>query len=426
MSDNVITLVDVLAPSNSTHPTLVPLVDVMANGGDPPAHPAHFVDHLADVGPRRPVLLTGGDDSAPPYRALSDHHLISACRQAGLTTIPAIVISHEIIQEAVTTLSERFNNIEDILERAWVCDTVARLLDQSQDQLAAKLAISRRSLRRYRSLRDLHPAALRLLVDGKLSLTQALACDDAPTHRRAELALTAAKYGLSRQQTVELVDRARRSPDAELLVLLEEMLGCCPRMANDCTSGATEAAVETSESATEGAATTSGSDGAGGPEEPRDTQDERDSALATGDASIPLTRNVDMTRYTSQLKDGRRKALEQLAHQMQLNPLTVRRAALLLIADPRLVVPSAVAYARHVSDKGLGRAVAQMELALARMQAAADEGVTPNERKVLELILHHVPLWAEELMSIIQKAPTSVAAASSSEQSASGRSHQVD
>jgi hypothetical protein len=93
---------------------------------------------------------------------------------------------------------------------------------------------------------------------------------------------------------------------------------------------------------------------------------------------------------------------------MHLDGLTVRRAALLLLADPRLVVPSAVAYAQYVSGKKLGRGVAQMELALARMRSAAEEGVTPNERKVLELVLHHVPIWAQELMTIVQQAPVSV------------------
>jgi hypothetical protein len=323
----------------------------------------------------------------------------------------------------VKTLSERFNSTEDALERAWICHTAMELLHESQDQIAEQLAISRRSLRRYRSLRDLHPTPLRLLVDGKLSLTQALACNDAPASRRAELALTAAEYGLSRQQTVALVDFVRRSPSAELLDLLEEMLARCPQTADVCISADTGAEVETADPATETATATSSLDSS---EARRDTQDEGEAAQATGDRSFPVTPNVDVTRYTSQLKDGRRQALEQLAQQMQLDPLTIRRAALLLIADPRLVVPSAVAYARHVSRKELGRAVAQMELALARMRAAATEGVTPNERKVLELVLHHVPLWAEELMSVLQAAPTSVGSGSHTRQPAPGHSHQVN
>ncbi len=300
MTDNVISLVDVLAPPNSTQPTRVPPAHVMANGADPCAYPADFVEHLPDAGPRRPVLLTAAD-GALPYRALTERHLIPAFRQAGLVEIPAVVIPQERIQAEVATLSERFSSTEDTLERASICDTVTRSLNQNQDQVAERLTISRRSLRRYRSLRNLHPAALRLLVNGKLGLTRALACSDAPSSRRAELALTAAECALSRQQTRELVSRVRQCPDAE-------MLERCPQMVAPQPSADAVAEVETPEPASEDAATTSGSesgsesssDGSGGSEEPHDTQD---SALASGDVPVPVIPNVDVTRYTSQLGD---------------------------------------------------------------------------------------------------------------------------
>lgn len=401
MSDNVITLVDVLIPPNSIQSTYayVPLADVAANVADKDAYPADFVARLGDEGVRRPLLLTAADGSSPPYRALTERHLIPAFRQAGLKQIPAVVIPPERIQAGVTALAARFQSTDDVLERAWICDTLTRVLHESQDQIADRLNTSRWTLRRYQSLLDLPPTLLRLLMHGQLGLSHVLACTKAPIHRQEDIALAVAQYALSRQQTVALVDRVQQSPDALLPDLLEEMLGSGPQPRAEATeSSRSENEVSSTEEAPEPETASSGAE----------------------------TYGIDLTRYTSQLQDRRREALERLAQQMQLDPLTIRRAALLLIADPRLVVPSAVAYAQHVSCKELGRAVAQMELAVARMRSAATEGVTPNERKVLELVLHHVPLWAEELMFIIQDTPTSVAAGSHSEQSAPGRSRQVN
>jgi len=367
VTNDAVALADLLFPDDVsiTEPKLVALSDIASDIVAARPHPATLTAQLRDEGLPRPILLVSVDgDGQPAYEALTERHLLPAFRQAGLEDVPAIIITPDQAQAMVETLAERFHDTEDPLERAWLCQATGRLArsaDMTRDDMGRALGIARRTFYRYRSVLDLRPTLLRLLLADRLGLSHALACSKAPTHRQDEVAETVVSHSLSRREIQDLVGQLKQSPDAKLLDLVEEVL------ANRSAARA-----------------------------------------ARAEPSHDPTTDLDYGRYTSQLNDSRRRTLERLAEKMHLDGLTVRRAALLLLADPRLVVPSAVAYAQYVSGKKLGRGVAQMELALARMRSAAEEGVTPNERKVLELVLHHVPIWAQELMTIVQQAPVSV------------------
>ena len=367
MTNDAVALADLLFPDDvsTIESKLVALSHIASDGVAARPYPATLMAQLRDEGLPRPILLVSVDgDEQPAYEALTERHLLPAFRQAGLEDVPAIIITPDQAQAMIETLAERFRDTEDPLERAWLCQATGRLArsaDMTRDEMGRTLGIARRTFYRYRSVLDLRPTLLRLLLADRLGLSHALACSKAPTHRQDEVAETVVRHSLSRRETQDLVGRIKQSPDAKLLDLVEEVL------ANRSAARA-----------------------------------------ARAEPSHDPTTDLDYGRYTSQLNDSRRRTLERLAEKMHLDGLTVRRAALLLLADPRLVVPSAVAYAQYVSGKKLGRGVAQMELALARMRSAAEEGVTPNERKVLELVLHHVPIWAQELMTIVQQAPVSV------------------
>ncbi len=118
--------------------------------------------------------------------------------------------------------------------------------------------------------------------------------------------------------------------------------------------------------------------------------------------------SIDCQRYTSQLTGSRRKTLEQLATDMELDAVTLRRAALLLLAEPRMVVPAAIAYARYLTNTEVGQALTLIERGVERMRQAGNEGLTPNQAKVASLVLHHIHLWADEAADALQDLPTQV------------------
>lgn len=384
MTDEVVALADYLMPADSVpvEVTNVALNDIVDSDVDLGDYPAPLMTALSDNGLRRPLLLVSlGSEQHPPYRALTERHLLPALRHAGCKTVPARVITPEAARAAVDRLAERFRETEDVLERAWLCDTLRSLADacsMSGAELADAVGVTRQTIYRYGAISDLRPTLLRLLVSGQLGLTHATACTTAPPSRQADVAGAVVRHRLSRKEAQSLARSVTQSPDAPLQDLTEAILIARP---------ASRAAAF---------------------DQPRTRTSRRQTGARHGKARRDGANAVDLARYTSLLSDDRREALGKLAEQMRLDSLTVRRAALLLLAEPRLVVPSAVAYAQYVGGKELGQAVAQMELALARMRAAADEGMTPNERKVLELVLHHVPRWAEEVLTAVREAPAAV------------------
>jgi len=118
---------------------------------------------------------------------------------------------------------------------------------------------------------------------------------------------------------------------------------------------------------------------------------------------------VNYQRYTTQLDRERGARLEELAAEMRLDTVTVRRAALLLLADRQLVVPSAVAYAQQLAQTEVGRALARIEAGVERMRLAAGGNLTPSQAKAAVLVLAHVKGWADEMIASLEGSPPAVA-----------------
>jgi hypothetical protein len=117
---------------------------------------------------------------------------------------------------------------------------------------------------------------------------------------------------------------------------------------------------------------------------------------------------VNYRRYTTQLGGERGERLEALATEMRLDTVTVRRAALLLLADRQLVVPSAVAYAQQLAQTEVGRALARIEAGVERMRLAVGGNLTPSQAKAAVLVLAHVKGWADEMIGALEGAPPAV------------------
>jgi ParB-like chromosome segregation protein Spo0J len=351
----------------TTKPTMVPLSDITADSAiDLEEYPAYLVPHVREEGLRRPILLAVDNGRENPYRAIVDRHLIPVLERAGLEEVPAIVYGPEEVHPAMTEIASRFQHTEDPLERACLCETLRRLTDCTVQEIADEFLVGRRTVYRYLSILDLPPLLQRMLVQGQLGITHALACAAVPPQKLLPLTETVLRHRLSLREVSRLVDLIKQFPHTSVADLTEEVVVTrTPRQ---------ERAAKTK--------------GVGDP---------------AGDAD-----SVDYQRYTSRLSGSRRAVLEELARQMELDAITLRRAALLLLAEPRMVVPSAIAYARYLADTEIGRALTLIELGVERVRGAGDHGLTPNQAKVASLVLHHVHLWADEVKESLQDLSTQI------------------
>ena len=322
-----------------------------------------FMNSISTHGVIQPVLLCReGDDTQLQYRIIEGHRRVAACRYLGLERIPALVYTVDEVRAAeITVIANLQRRDLNPMEQARQYEALMRLSGMTPEQLAERVGKSRRTIYRYLSLLKLTPELQEMVQTGRLSFKQALQCAQAPPEKQAEVATLAERHNLSAPAIQHLIAAVGENPDAPVAALAHQVAG------------------ERT------------------PEEARASRRRK-----KGKASGKAPQEIDYRRYTLDLDPGRREELEATAREMQLDGITVRRAALLLRTEPDMPVPAAVAYAQQLGGTEVGRALASIEAGVERFQHAARSTLTPGQRKAAVLVAEHIKIWTDEIIALLR------------------------
>jgi len=331
----------------------------------------NLVESVRTHGILQPVLLgPDGDETVRQYRVIAGHRRVAACQYAGLERVPAIVRSFEEIQAAEIGIIENLQRADlNPLEQAQQYQAFMRLSGLGPDELAQRLSISRRSVYYSLGLLKLPAVLQQAILEDRLTPNQARACAKTPEEKLDQVVEAATGHQLSATGIERLVTLATEAPDVPVSILAQDAASARSRG------------------------------------ETRAVRKQRQRGRKKGGAGEV---QVNYRRYTTQLDRERGARLEELAAEMRLDTVTVRRAALLLLADPQLVVPSAVAYAQQLAQTEVGRALARIEAGVERMRLAVGGNLTPSQAKAAVLVLAHVKGWADEMIASLERSPPAV------------------
>lgn len=136
-----------------------------------------------------PIIVRPKENTADEYEIISGHRRVMACRKAGITEVPALVVSLDRDAAAIVLVDSNLHR-EHILpsEKAFAYKMKAEALahqgfraDLTSDQLGPKLTVemisesdSASQVKRYIRLTNLIPEILQYVDDGRIAFTPAV------------------------------------------------------------------------------------------------------------------------------------------------------------------------------------------------------------------------------------------------------------
>lgn len=151
----------------------------------------HLAESIRENGVVSPVIVRPLENTEDEYEIISGHRRVMACRKAGISEIPALVVSLDRDAAAILLVDSNLHR-EHILpsEKAFAYKLKAEALshqgyraDLTSAQLAPKLATeqiaddvgtSKDTIKRYIRLTNLIPELLQYVDDGKIAFTPAV------------------------------------------------------------------------------------------------------------------------------------------------------------------------------------------------------------------------------------------------------------
>lgn len=151
----------------------------------------HLAESIRENGVVSPVIVRPLENTEDEYEIISGHRRVMACRKAGISEIPALVVSLDRDAAAIVLVDSNLHR-EHILpsEKAFAYKLKAEALshqgyraDLTSAQLAPKLATeqiaddvgtSKDTIKRYIRLTNLIPELLQYVDDGKIAFTPAV------------------------------------------------------------------------------------------------------------------------------------------------------------------------------------------------------------------------------------------------------------
>lgn len=151
----------------------------------------HLAESIRENGVVSPVIVRPLENTEDEYEIISGHRRVMACRKAGISEIPALVVSLDRDAVAIVLVDSNLHR-EHILpsEKAFAYKLKAEALshqgyraDLTSAQLAPKLATeqiaddvgtSKDTIKRYIHLTNLIPELLQYVDDGKIAFTPAV------------------------------------------------------------------------------------------------------------------------------------------------------------------------------------------------------------------------------------------------------------
>lgn len=160
----------------------------------------------------QPIVVRPGDQGR--YRLILGERRMRASRIAGLETIPAIVKRVSEQQAAEMTLVENLQRQDlNCVEQAWAFSRMSQEFKLTQEQIGARVGMSREAVSNYMRLLTLPEGVHEMLIRGKLSFS----------HARALLKLNTTAEGT-------LWAYAKKAIDEKMSVAkLEELVAGLPR-----------------------------------------------------------------------------------------------------------------------------------------------------------------------------------------------------
>lgn len=303
---------------------------------------AGLVESVRQDGVIQPLLVVLRAEGGS-YQIIDGHRRVAAARQAGLTTVPCIVLTLDQVEAAVQTGISNLQRLDlTPLEEGRQYVALMRISGLSAQGLAQRLGKSPRHVQRRVSLTQLPPRVQQLLEQNRLSAYQAMGCqDEAWGPAIAELA---AEMEMSRGEIDGAMAYLRAHPGATP----QEAVGALMKgrdRASDLESAATDSLVVKVK-------------------EPKDVIDY---------PALVAALDLDLSQEQKGL-------LAEYANLEQLAPYAVRWAGLVLTSLPTVTTAAAVAYAGQLSDTPVGRALRAIDSSLEALERRTQKSrqLTPN------------------------------------------------
>lgn len=173
---------------------------------------AELVESVRAQGILEPILVRAGD--AGRYQIIAGERRYRAAQEAGLTTIPALILDIDDVDARVVSLMENIQR-DDLneIERAEGLVALKQLTGQTWEDIARRLGITRRHVLHLVSLTKLPESVQDLVRQGKLSAKHGrlLSYVKDPEALTA-LAEAIAEHRLNAEQTAEAVKRLGSEP----------------------------------------------------------------------------------------------------------------------------------------------------------------------------------------------------------------------
>ncbi len=158
---------------------------------------AELTESIREHGVLSPILVRPTENSTTEYEIVSGHRRVMACKKAGITTIPAFVISLDRDGAAILLVDSNLHRehilpsekayayklkLDALAHRGQTCGQVGH---KSREEISD--TDSGRQVQRYIRLTNLIPELLQHVDDGKIALTPAVELSFLPEEFQREL-----------------------------------------------------------------------------------------------------------------------------------------------------------------------------------------------------------------------------------------------
>lgn len=154
-----------------------------------------LAESIKQNGVLSPIIVRPKENTADEYEIISGHRRVMACRKAGITEVPALVVSLNRDAAAIVLVDSNLHRehilpsekafaykmkAEALAHQGWRTDlTSGQLVPKSDDnrttaQIGADTGDSYKTVQRYIRLTNLIPEILQYVDDGRISFTPAV------------------------------------------------------------------------------------------------------------------------------------------------------------------------------------------------------------------------------------------------------------
>ena len=151
-----------------------------------------LAESIKQNGVLSPIIVRPKENTADEYEIISGHRRVMACRKAGITEVPALVVSLDRDAAAIVLVDSNLHRehilpsekafaykmkAEALAHQGWrsdltSCQVGAKL--RTDEQIAADANDSARQIQRYIRLTNLIPEILQYVDEGRISFTPAV------------------------------------------------------------------------------------------------------------------------------------------------------------------------------------------------------------------------------------------------------------